>query len=107
MGYAQLYGTYMNPAPCTPSLESDSSYGFSLLLTVLVEPLLAMAAATFWLVALPFVAVSLACVKVWDTLMALKSSKAAFPNPLILRRRRSPESAPALSNSSAIRAGRV
>ncbi len=68
----------------------------------LVEPFLVVAVAIFWLVALPFVAVSLACVRIWDTLVALKSSKAASPNPLILRHRRPPEGALVLLSSRAI-----
>jgi hypothetical protein len=68
---------------------------------ILVEPLLLVATATFWLLALPLVAVSLACVKIWDAFVAL-NSKAATPNPLILRSRRQAQDAPAFSSPSEI-----
>ena len=51
----------------------------------LLEPLLAVAAAAFWLVALPFAAVSLMAVRVWDAFVALVTGHALRPNPLILR----------------------
>ena len=52
---------------------------------LLLEPVLAVAAAAFWLVALPFAAVSLMAVRVWDALVALVTGHALRPNPLILR----------------------
>jgi hypothetical protein len=52
---------------------------------LLLEPVLAIAAAAFWLVALPFAAVSLMAVKVWDALVALVKGHGLRPNPLILR----------------------
>lgn len=51
----------------------------------LLEPLLAVAAAAFWLVALPFAAVSLMAVRVWDAFVALVTGHALRPNPLILQ----------------------
>ncbi|MEO8439514.1 MAG: hypothetical protein ABI540_04755 [Spartobacteria bacterium] len=54
--------------------------------TALVEPALVAGAALFWIAALPFVALWLMCVKIWDTLLALKSGAGVRPNPLILRR---------------------
>ena len=107
MGYAQVYGVYMNTAYFDSNLESASPSVFLQLQTVLIEPLLVVAVGTFWLVALPFVAISLACVKIWDALVALKSSNTARPNPLFLRRSGSPKSAPTLSSSSPVRTGHV
>lgn len=69
-----------------PSLTSESSFGLVELKNALIESLLTVGAALFWIVALPFVAFSLMCVRVWDTLVALKSGAAIRPNPLILRR---------------------
>ena len=62
------------------------SFSFAEVRTALVEPALVVGAALFWAVALPFVALSLMCVKIWDTLIALKSGSGVRPNPLILRR---------------------
>jgi len=64
----------------------------------LVEPFLVVATATFWLLALPLVAVSLACVKICDAFVALNSTQVANPNPLILRNHRQPQDAPAFAN---------
>ena len=52
---------------------------------LLLEPVLAIAAAAFWLIALPFAAVSIMAVRVWDALVALVMGHALRPNPLILR----------------------
>ena len=46
--------------------------GFLELKIALVEPVLMMSAIFFWIAALPFVALSLRCVEIWDTLTALK-----------------------------------
>ncbi len=54
--------------------------------TLLVEPLLTAGAALFWLAAIPFVALSLVALKVWETLVGLISGNAGRANPLILRR---------------------
>ena len=67
------------------SALTPHSFGFAEVKTALVEPVLVVGAALFWLAALPFVALSLMCVKIWDTLMALKSGAGVRPNPLILR----------------------
>ena len=107
MGYAQSYGVYMSTAYFDSNLESASPSVFFQLQTFLIEPLLVVAVGAFWLVALPFVAVSLAGVKIWDALVALKSSNAALPNPLFLRSGGSPKSTPTLSSSSAVRTGHV
>jgi hypothetical protein len=61
------------------------SLDFSQLKIVLIEPALVVSAVFFWVAALPFMALSLRCVKIWDTLMALKSAAGVRPNPLILR----------------------
>lgn len=70
---------------------SDSAFtphffGYAEARNALVEPALLIGAALFWAITLPFVAFSLMCVKIWDTLMALKSGEDIRPNPLILRR---------------------
>ena len=64
---------------------TPQSLGFSNLKIALVEPALMVSAVFFWVAALPFVALSLRCVKIWDTLRALKSAAGVRPNPLILR----------------------
>jgi hypothetical protein len=107
MGYAQSYGVYMSTAYFDSNLGSASPSVFSQLQTVVIEPLLVVAVGAFWLVALPFVAVSLVGVKIWDALVALKSSNAARPNPLILRQSRPPKNAPALSSPSPVRTGHL
>lgn len=73
--------TFAN-ASLTPD---DSSIGTDLK-SILLEPFLMVGSVCFWLVALPFVAVSLVCVKVWDTLSAIVPGHNAQKNPLILRR---------------------
>jgi hypothetical protein len=62
------------------------SFGFAEVRNALIEPVLVVGAALFWAVAIPFVALSLICVKIWDTLIALTSGAGVRPNPLILRR---------------------
>lgn len=52
---------------------------------LLIEPVLATAVAVFWLIALPFAAVSIMAVRVWDGLVALVTGHALRLNPLILR----------------------
>ncbi len=61
------------------------SFGLAELKTALVEPALIVGAAIFWVAALPFIALSLMAVKIWDTLKALGSGSSVRPNPLILR----------------------
>jgi hypothetical protein len=67
------------------STLNPHSFGFAEVKTALVEPALVVGAALFWAAAIPFVALSLMCVKIWDTLTALKSGAGVRPNPLILR----------------------
>ena len=61
------------------------SLGFFELKIALVEPALVVSAIFFWIAALPFVALSLRCVEIWDTLTALKPAVGVRSNPLILR----------------------
>jgi hypothetical protein len=65
--------------------SSGHSPGNSLLGSLLVEPALTAGAAGFWLFALPFVALALMSVKVWESMVALSSGRPVRPNPLILR----------------------
>jgi hypothetical protein len=67
------------------SALTPHSLGFSALKIALVEPALVVSAVFFWVAALPFVALSVRCVKIWETLMALKAAAGTRPNPLILR----------------------
>lgn len=60
--------------------------GLSVLKAIVIEPVLIVGAAFFWLVALPFVAISLMAVKIWDTVVGLVSGSADRFSPLILRR---------------------
>ncbi len=71
--------TYSDSALPTQSLA------FTQLKTALLEPALMVGAVIFWVAALPFVALSLMGVKIWDTLKALGSGSSVRPNPLILR----------------------
>ena len=63
--------------------------------TAVLEPLLVAAAALFWVLALPAVAVSLIAVKIWEVMVALATGHSVRPNPLILRQ--GPVNAKALS----------
>jgi hypothetical protein len=92
----------MNATYLKSSLAPSTTQQTGVLRTILVEPLLVVASGAFWLFALPLVAVSLACVKAWDAFVALNSSNAATPNPLILRSRRQVQDVPAFSSSSEI-----
>jgi len=65
--------------------DSDSMFQHAGRESRLAEALLAIGATLFWLSALPFVAVFLALVKVWDTSIALVTGHAVRSNPLILR----------------------
>ena len=71
----------------TTTIFSDSAFTSELAgsKVLLLEPVLAVAVAAFWLVALPFAAVSLVAVRVWDASVALVTGRALRPNPLILR----------------------
>ena len=60
------------------------SFGLTELKTALMEPALIRGAAIFWVAALPFVALSLMALKIWDTLKALGSGSSVSPDPLIL-----------------------
>ncbi|CAN5414670.1 hypothetical protein BH20VER3_BH20VER3_03520 [soil metagenome] len=73
--------TFTNPA-----LTPETSFGLAEMKSLLIEPFLILGSACFWIIALPFVAFSLMCVKVWDTILALKPGQNARQNPLILRR---------------------
>ena len=68
------------------SALTPQSFGLAELKNALLEPVLVVGVAFFWVAALPLVALSLMCVKIWDALMALKSGAGVRPNPLILRR---------------------
>ena len=81
----------MSTTPFASELAPRHATGFSRVKTILMEPLLIVAVAAFWLIALPFVAVSLVCVKVGDALAATESGSAARPNPLFLRRSCAPK----------------
>ena len=76
----------MSAALANPQLAAQKEFRFSQGKTILVEPLLILAGAAFWLFTLPFVAASLVCVKVGDALVAMEKRIEARPNPLILRR---------------------
>jgi hypothetical protein len=78
---ASMTITYLDSA-----LAIKSSPAFAHLQTILIEPLLIVAAVAFWFVALPFVAVSAVCVKIWDTVVGSGSGNAVRTNSLILRR---------------------
>jgi hypothetical protein len=60
------------------------SLGFFELKIALVEPALVVSAVFFWIAALPFVALSLRCVEIWDTLTASKPAAGVRSNPIIL-----------------------
>ena len=60
------------------------SVGFFELKISLVEPALVVSAVFFWIAALPFVALSLRCVEIWDKLTALKPAADVPSNPIIL-----------------------
>jgi uncharacterized membrane protein YqjE len=72
--------TYSDSAFATNSLDLNELKSTSL------EFALMAGAGLFWIAALPFVALSLMAVKIWDTLKALMSGAPLRPNPLILRR---------------------
>ena len=59
--------------------------GFSDLKIALLERALVVCAVFFWIAALPFVALSLRCVEIWDKLTALKPAADVPSNPIILR----------------------
>ena len=70
---------------------SDSAFavdslGLSELKNTVLEVALIGGAGVFWIAALPFVALSLMLVKIWDTVKAVASGAPVRPNPLILRR---------------------
>ena len=60
-------------------------FGSADLKASLLEPVLVVGVSAFWLVALPFAAVSLFAVKIWDTASAFAHGSVQA-NPLILRR---------------------
>ena len=65
--------------------ENSRPFGLTDLKSALLEPLLVVGVSAFWFVTLPFAAVSLLGVKLWETGSAF-SHKTASRNPLILRR---------------------
>ena len=69
---------YQPPADSRP-------FGLTDLKSALLEPVLVVGVSAFWIVTLPFAAVSLLGVKIWDTASAF-SRKTTTRNPLILRR---------------------
>ncbi len=75
-----MTSTYSHSALPTPSTGSTQ------LKSILLEPLLIVGACAFWLVTLPFAAVSMLCLNLWDTAVSF-SRRHAHSNPLILRRR--------------------
>jgi hypothetical protein len=86
-----------------PALSSDGWAGFPSLKAALLEPLMIVAAALFWLATLPLAALALIALKLWQTSVALAAGEMVRPNPLILRRnslmrfllrRQSPRTAP-------------
>jgi hypothetical protein len=85
MEAAQTYGAYMNTVPAESDLATRQATGFSRVKTILIEPFLIVVVATFWLIALPFVAALLVCVKVGGALVAIESGSSTQSNPLFLR----------------------
>ena len=95
-------------ATCFDSeIVSQPGSGFPQVKSMLLEPLLTVAFAAFWLVALPFVAVSLVCVKVGDSLTAMEAGSPARSNPLFLRSSSAPEGALILLSRSPAHIGHV
>ena len=88
----------------SPLAPQPLGFGFSDLKAILLEPLLMVGVSVFWILALPFVAVSLMCVKIWDTVVALKSGTA---NPLILRRGGAPVEISDLSEPDSVRTAEI
>ena len=62
------------------ALDSEHSFDIKALLA---EPFLIAGSLAFWLVTLPFAAVAVIALKIWDTLTGSSQRRA---NPLILRR---------------------
>lgn len=67
------------------SVLNPRSFGSADLKAALLEPLLVVGVSAFWLVTLPFAAVALFAVKIWDTAWAFAHGSVQA-NPLILRR---------------------
>lgn len=61
------------------ALDSEPSFELK---AFLAEPFLIVGSLAFWLVTLPFAAVAVFSVKIWDTVTGLSQRRA---NPLILR----------------------
>ena len=61
------------------------SSGFSSRAVSLLEPAMTVGTALFWCIALPFVAFSLMCVKVCDTIVGFFPGAGVSSNKLILR----------------------
>ena len=75
-----MTSTYSHSALTTRSTGSTE------LKSILLEPLLVVGVSAFWLVTLPFAAVSMLGVNLWDTAVSF-SRRHSHSNPLILRRR--------------------
>jgi hypothetical protein len=83
-----------HPALVTPATDWKA---------ILAEPFLLLGVSAFWLVTLPFAAVALLGVKVWDGAVAL-TREASRKNPLILRRGRAPRADEAPAHRAAKKA---
>jgi hypothetical protein len=70
-----------------PVLEPKSWIHSADAKAILLEPVLIVGTAAFWLLALPFAAIGLMVMKVSETIVALVSGRTVRPNPLILRKR--------------------
>ena len=87
--------------------EYQPAAEFSYVKAILLEPALIAVVAVFWALVLPFVAVSVACVRVWDSLVAIKTRVAIPSNPLFLSRSAAQASARAFSDRNAVRSGEI
>lgn len=67
------------------SSVADRSFGLADLKSLLLEPFLVLGVSAFWLLTLPFAAVAMLAVKIWDK-CAPSLNRANSAHPLILRR---------------------
>ena len=77
-------------------------FGLSELKAILIEPFLVVGVSVFWIVTLPFTAVSLLVVKVWDIVSGYSRA-----NPLILRRGNAGKSDPAPAQGASAKSVRA
>jgi hypothetical protein len=84
-----------------PALTPGPSFGLSKLKAIFIEPVLVVGVSAFWLLMLPFVGLSLLCVRIGDTIAA------SLANPLILRRGDAAKGVPALQHGGAATTARV